>query len=1609
MAGYIRQSVANIVNGSNITAPPLNAEFNQLAVAFDPTTGHTHDASAGSSPKIDLTTSITGYLPAIHGGVGGKNNTQATANPTTGDDFNDGYAPGSIWLNSVNGRGFICITNTLNNAVWAEVASISPNNRITAEVSNTVDIGSSVYQFKDIYIDGTGYIDTISGDTATLTSNASVGGNLTLTGNYIGSGNLTNTGTGYFGGNVTTNADLAVNGTLNAAGDVNLGNNTTDTVTFISRVDSSVIPSADGTYNLGSTTQEWQNLYIDGTAEIDQLNADSVDIDNGNIDNTVIGAGTRASGSFTGLTADGTVNFGSATVSNLGTVTTADINGGSIDGVTIGTNSAVTDLRVDNLKVDGNAVTSTNTNGNIDITPNGTGEVNISKVDIDSGTIDNTVIGATTPVAGAFTTVTTTGQATLATADINGGTIDGAVIGANSASSGAFTTVSASGGFTGDITGNITGNTSGTHTGPVVGNVTGDLTGNLTASSGSSTFNNITINGTLDVTSTVISNVSDPVANADAANKGYVDTAISDLIGGAPGALDTLNELADALNDDANAYATLDAKINTKLTKAGDTMSGVLAMGANNITGVSDPTANQDASTKAYTDTQRDTRVSKTGDTMSGVINMGSNKVTNVTDPTSAQDAATKNYIDTIFGSTTAAATSAANAATSETNAATSATNAATSETNAANSATSAATSLDDFTDQYLGPKATAPTVDNDGDALVIGTLYFNTATSTMQVYGSSGWVPAGSSVNGTSERFKYTATAAQTTFSGADDNSNSLAYDSGFLDTYLNGIRLVNGADFTATSGTSLQLSAGASVGDVLEVVTFGTFTLANQSIDDMTDVSIASPSNGQVLKYNGTAWVNGTDEENLEGGVVINEAGADADFRVESDTNTHALFVQGSDGNVGIGDGAPLDKLHVYETSNSAVATQLLLQNEGSGNHSAGIAFQVSASAETTAFAPKAGIVFERTALNGRGALKFFNGDVNDVNGFSAGDERMRINRDGNIGIGTTAVATNFKQEIVGNAGANNTAATSGTTQATSAVMRIRPGGSFTGTLDIGQGGGTGSWLQSTDTANLATTYPLLLNPVGGNVGIGTTAPAGKLHVAGGRSYFAANNEKYGVGARYIDSGGTVYFGATDATSTPGVQISAATGGALMNITTGGNVGIGTTAPVTLKSQKTLQVLGNAKLGSANDTGLLSLGDVTSTDANAGIWRGAAGPYAGGGNYLNLGGYSGIGFTTGAADIASQSRRMLINSAGNILVSKYNGTAASPTESSDWPTPVMALRSYDSSHPGVSMLSFGYSNDAQYQTANPVWNFRLWGTGGDTASSAATDLALIGPGDLALGSNTSETMRLVGNNVGIGTTAPLQKLHISGTDGVGFGGTGAVDKKLYSPADGVLEWMTHTAAGQRGFAVSHQGSKVVYLSASGSSYLNGGNVGIGTTAPAEKLDVTNGSIRMSTLKGGYGNSAGNFHIDSKVGTGGRIYLNWFAGGSGIDVGNGGSGYGIARASAFTVSSDRRLKENISYFDSGLAQILQLKPATFDFINGENNQKGFIAQDVETVIPEAVGRTTTPDSSGEVDEADEYLTLNQSAIIPYLVSAIKEQQTMILALTARITALEGA
>ena len=113
-----------------------------------------------------------------------------------------------------------------------------------------------------------------------------------------------------------------------------------------------------------------------------------------------------------------------------------------------------------------------------------------------------------------------------------------------------------------------------------------------------------------------------------------------------------------------------------------------------------------------------------------------------------------------------------------------------------------------------------------------------------MKVYDGSAFANAGSSVNGTSQRNKFTATSNQTAFTGNDDDGVALAYDPNFLDVYLNGVRLVNGAsnDYTATDGSTITLSSGASAGDILNVVSFGTFSIASFSATAITSDTLTS-----------------------------------------------------------------------------------------------------------------------------------------------------------------------------------------------------------------------------------------------------------------------------------------------------------------------------------------------------------------------------------------------------------------------------------------------------------------------------------------------------------------------------------------------------------------------------------------------------------------------------------------------------------------------------------------------------------------------------------------------------------------------------------------------
>jgi hypothetical protein len=284
--------------------------------------------------------------------------------------------------------------------------------------------------------------------------------------------------------------------------------------------------------------------------------------------------------------------------------------------------------------------------------------------------------------------------------------------------------------------------------------------------------------GSVSVNSQKITSLATPTVNTDAATKLYVDTKVADLVNSAPGTLDTLGEIAAAIEAGGTVYESF-------VLKAGSTMTGAL--------------------------------------TLSGA-------------PSSNLHAATKAYVDTVAGSATAAAASAA----------------------------AAATTYDNFDDRYLGAKASAPTLDNDGAALIEGALYWNSVDNAMYAWTGSEW----GSISSTAAiyRYRFNAAGGETSVSGTDANGLTLSYLPGKEQVYLNGVLLVRTTDYTASNGTSITSLAALAASDVLEIITFTSFDLASaieQTIFDAKgDLLVATAAdtagkltlgtNGYYLKVN-------------------------------------------------------------------------------------------------------------------------------------------------------------------------------------------------------------------------------------------------------------------------------------------------------------------------------------------------------------------------------------------------------------------------------------------------------------------------------------------------------------------------------------------------------------------------------------------------------------------------------------------------------------------------------------------------------------------------------------------------------------------------------------
>jgi hypothetical protein len=227
--------------------------------------------------------------------------------------------------------------------------------------------------------------------------------------------------------------------------------------------------------------------------------------------------------------------------------------------------------------------------------------------------------------------------------------------------------------------------------------------------------------------------------------------------------------------------------------------------------------------------------------------------------------------------------------------------------------------------------------------------------------------------------------------------------------------------------------------------------------------------------------------------------------------------------------------------------------------------------------------------------------------------------------------------------------------------------------------------------------------------------------------------------------------------------------------------------------------------------------------------------------------------------------------------------------------------------------------------------------------------------------GGSLTEKMRVEGSgNVGIGTTAPGNKLVVIG--GATFGDTTSSSSKRLKVenSEGNAEYGTDGANAKvwvGGTEVFAANGNVLTFKPAGTETVrfdNNGNVGIGTTSPEKRLHINISGSDDIVLRT---QDSDNFKCDMNPGSG----ADW------------------------SCASDARKKANIIDLESSLNKVLKLKPRRFDTIYGERNLTGFIAQEVLKVFPETVD-TTNPNE----------FSLAQGEFMPYLIKAFQEQNKQI-------------
>ena len=848
--------------------------------------------------------------------------------------------------------------------------------------------------------------------------------------------------------------------------------------------------------------------------------------------------------------------------------------------------------------------------------------------------------------------------------------------------------------------------------------------------------------------------------------------------------------------------------------------------------------------------------------------------------------------------------------------------------------------------------------------------------------------------VEGVKTNFQYTPTAGQTVFSGSDNASNTLIINQAALvSVYMNGVRLVQGTDYSVSSANNtVTLTVGATTADIIDIEVFGNFTGQSGAAVAITGGAISGTSvAATTLSASGTATLN-------------------------TFVSSNATISGGTINNVNIGGTTAGTVAATTLTANSVAVDNITIDgNEidvGSGNLTLDVAGDISLDADGG----------DIRLLDGGTQFGKFTRDGGDfLISSSENDKHMKFaGADG----GANITALDLDMENGGIATFSGSVGIGGAPVDSSSFGRA---------LDVSSNTGAGLYLRDAGDS----TYGAI-GMFNSSLSINAKASAGKI------VFYSNNSPKAEIGSDGNMLIGTQTTGAIRLNSETNLNGNLAaqfknthsTGSYGIKVM-GGHDSSNYSAVFTDKDNNTLMMI------RGDGSVLVSNGSASaptysfSNDTDTGVFLNSVG-YLGlavaGSKQLELGG--GVIFTAANGKIRSDSNGGSLELSGGgatvggqILLRGGTGDADIVFKSgANTSTPTTRMTVHSNGNVNIGMPS-GYNAEGKLHVYNG-------GSGKSYAADSADQLivensgsAMIdirtpngntggilfsdsdgrgrgviqyahGGGDIMYFDTASSTrMQLSHDGLALNqasTTAPVLRLTDSGVANYDF----------TFPNSSTIQLQCHTSSDKEFKVINTAGGRIDFnvegycYSGYGFWFNTDSDTGM-YRSDTNEISFRVGGNDYFTIDGdstGYTHKFNNGTYSWYVGTAGNVF-NFYDGA--------GNQRGYVNSSGFQNGSDVAYKENIVDINRGLAEVLQLKPRKFDIkdsvdmedsdrvLEGDKDELGFIAQELETAIPELV--------KGE----DGSKTIGYAQLTAVLAKAIQEQQTLIESLTARVAELE--